>query len=167
MERSLECRIFTECEQFYLEDSLNDDWPDWLDEIEGHRLLAVKEDCISIGTITNSLVRVELEYRHSRPDNEDRSAWDQVNECTFHVPSGRIVMSGIGEDGWGIDVAPGTYAGRIYYGQLGAPPVDIWNSNEHYKIAVWEAASAPIRVLKCRLCHGICRFKTILQTEMF
>jgi hypothetical protein len=117
--------------------------------------------------MTNSLVSVELEYRYGRPENEDLSVWDQVNECTFHVLSGRIVMGGIGQHGWGIDVAPGTYAGRIYYGQLGAPALDIWISNEHYKIAVSKSASAPIRVLKCRLCHGTCRFKTILQTEMF
>jgi hypothetical protein len=164
MKTSLECTIFAECEQFYLRDSCSDDWPDWFDWIEGHRLLAVKKDCISIGTITNAFLRVHLEFGDGEPDDKDLSVWDQVNECTLRVPSGRIILDEVGgrEDNVGVFGPPGTYRVRIYYGKLGDP----WTPSQHYKIGVWRAASAPVSVLKCRLCGGACRYKETLQTKI-
>lgn len=66
------------------------------------------------------------------------------------------------EDNAYIDVPPGTYRVRIYYGR----PSDPFTPSQHYAIAVWRAVSAPIWVLKCRVCGGACRYKEMLQTRL-
>jgi hypothetical protein len=167
MKISLERTIFAECQQFYLEDSCTDDLPEWLDGCEIHRLLAVKEESISIGTITDSLVRVYLEFSDAAPYDEDLSTWDQVNECTLQIPSGRIALREVGDrsDDGNILVDIGAYRARIYYGKLGVPPESGWKPQEHYKIVVWKGVSAPIRVIKCRVCQGTCLSEAALETD--
>jgi hypothetical protein len=158
MKKRLECIMFADCQQFNLEDNCREDIPAWSRREENHRLLSVEEQSISVGTVTDSLVRIALKVVDGRPHDEDFTAWDQVNECTLMVPSGRIVLREVGDfsDDRGIYVSPGEYRVRIYYGKLGSLPSSAWNPQEHYKIVLWEAVSAPIVGLKCRLCEGAC-----------
>lgn len=146
MKQILHSCLPVECEQFYVQDGYSDDYPSWVREEENHRLLAVTGGMIAIGTKTESFVAVTLEIAEHEPENTDFDDWDQVNECSLNVRSGRIVLTSISDftDQRGLDVSAGAYRARIYYGQLGMPFA------EHYKIILWKAAPGLIVVLKWR-----------------
>jgi hypothetical protein len=70
-----------------------------------------------------------------------------VNECTLDVQSGRIVIAGCTDyfpTAARIEVSPGSYRARLYYGNLDAL------SDDHYKVVLWLAAPGPLKVLKQR-----------------
>ena len=72
------------------------------------------------------------------------------------MTSGRVVVAGIFqvEDAPRIEVIPGSYRARIYYGNLGSPANDGLASREYYKIFLWSAAPCRPRVLKQRKAAG-------------
>jgi hypothetical protein len=72
-----------------------------------------------------------------------------VNEATIDVPSGRLSLGGVGDlsDTLRIDVDPGSYRVRVYYGNL-TSLIKSAPNNEHYKLIMWRAAPAPVLVLK-------------------
>jgi hypothetical protein len=144
MKQILHSCLAAEFEQFYVQDGYSDDYPCWLREEETRRLLALTPGIIAVGTNTESFVAVTLEIAEQEPENNDFDDWDQVNECTLNVQSGRIVVTSISDftDQRGLDVSAGVYRARIYYGQLGVPFA------EHYKIVLWKAPPGPLEVLK-------------------
>jgi hypothetical protein len=96
MKRRFEFEVLAECEQFLLHDSGTDavkDHLDWTDEAS-ERLLAVGEGTLAVGTIHEGFISVVVEIADSEPD-EDMSRWDQVNEATKEVPSGRLIVAGM------------------------------------------------------------------------
>ena len=109
-------------------------------------MLSVTAGIIAVGTNTESPVVVILEIAENEPAKADFDNWDQVNECTLNVRSGRIVLCSICDftDQRGLDVSAGVYRARIYYGQLGVPFA------EHDRIILWKAPPAPLEVLKGR-----------------
>jgi hypothetical protein len=150
MRRRFEFEVRAEYQQFLLYDLAANtvENHDWTCEAE-ERLLAVEEGIIGVGTISDGIVSVVLEIADSEP-NEDMSRWDQVNEATIEVPSGRLIVAGILDhlrDARAIDLEPGSYRTRLYYGDLGSLINGIF-SNEHYKLIMWRAAPGPLLVLK-------------------
>jgi hypothetical protein len=94
------------------------------------------------------MVSVIVEIAGGKAD-EDMSVWDQVNECTLEIPSGRLVIAGIGDDlpdFKRIEVLPGSYRVRVYY-NLDSLTDDL-DRNDNYKIVLWKAAPGPVLVLK-------------------
>ena len=121
MTKRFEFTLLADYFQFYLQDEdvtgdLSDSWT----EEAVNRLLAIAPGTIGVGTARNMIVPVEIEISDVEP-NEETDAWDQVNECSLEVQSGRIVVAGCTDyfpDAARIDVAPGFYRARIYYGNL-------------------------------------------------
>lgn len=95
-------------------------------------------------------VPVVVEITDSEPD-ANLSAWDHVNECSLDVPSGRIVIAGCTDyfpDAARIELAPGSYRARLYYGSLDSLSEDGLDGDDNYKVVLWPAAPGPVQVLK-------------------
>jgi len=154
MTRRFEYEIFAECQQFFLQDERAEEYPDWTGE-EVYRLLAVQPRIMSVGTTSDTFVTVVVEINDSEPD-EDMSVWDQVNESTLEITSGRLVIACVGDgplDARRIEVLSGSYRARIYYGNLSLL------TDDHYRVVLWRAPPGPLLVLKQRrqihACHWV------------
>jgi hypothetical protein len=153
MVQRFEYKLFADYHQFYLQDEsaggdLSESWTQ--EAVE--RLLAVAPGTIGVGTVRQMTVPVVVEVIDAEP-NEDMTTWDQVNECTLNVQSGRIVVAGCTDyfpDAARIEVLPGSYRARLYYGKLDALSDDGLDGDDHYKVVLWCGPSGPLRVLKQR-----------------
>lgn len=149
-----EFELFADYYQFYLQDEsvqgdLSSSWtPEAVD-----RLLALAQGAIGIGTVRNMNVPVIVEVADDAPADDEMSSWDQVNECTLEVLSGRIVVAGCTDylpEAARIEVPPGSYRARVYYGKLSSVSEDGLDGDDHYKVVLWKAATVPFRVIKSR-----------------
>jgi len=148
-----EYELFADYHQFYLQDesAVGDLSDSWTQEATA-RMLAIAPGTIGIGTVRDLTVPVVVEISDSEPV-EDTSTWDQVNECTLDAQSGRIVIAGCTDyfpDAARIEVSPGSYRARLYYGNLDALSDDGLDGDDHYKVTLWRAAPGPVKVLKQR-----------------
>jgi hypothetical protein len=154
MSEKFEFTLFADYFQFYLQDeSVEGDLGDCWTKEAVNRLLAVTEGTIGLGTVRNMMVPVIVEVVDSEPDEAETTSWDQVNECDLRVTSGRIVVAGCTDyfpDAARIDVPPGSYRARLYYGNLNFLSEDELEGSDHYRIVLWRAAAAPLKVLKQR-----------------
>ncbi len=145
--------IFADYFQFYLQDEDADgDLSDAWTEQAVTDLLAVAQGTIGVGTRRNMDVPIEVEILESEPINSFND-WDQVNECDIEVPSGRIVIAGCTDyfpEAARIDVQPGNYRARIYYGNLNSVSEDDLDGDDHYKVVLWLSESQGVRVVKRR-----------------
>lgn len=117
------------------------------------RMLAIAPGTIGVGTVRDMRVPVIVEVSDAEP-LEDTITWDQVNECTLEVQSGRIVVAGCTDyfqDAARIEVSPGSYRARLYYGNLDALSEDGLDGDDHYKVVLWRADPGPVKVLKQRV----------------
>src|SRR5579864_9727724 len=151
MTRKFQFTLFADYFQFYLQDEgvdgdLSDSWTQ--EAID--RLLAIAPGTIGVGTVRNMNVPVTVEIEDSPPD-EDANVWDQINECSINVPSGRLVIAGCTDyfpDAARVELPPGPYRARIYYGDLNAPNPSGLEGDDHYKIVLWSAAPGPLVIIK-------------------
>ena len=153
MMRRFEYKLFADYHQFYLQDECvkGDLSESWTQEATD-RLLAVAPGTIGVGTVRNMTVPVVVEVADTEPD-EDTTKWDQVNECNFEVQSSRIVVAGCTDyfpEAARIDVEPGSYRARVYYGSLDALSDDGLDGEDHYKDVLWRGVPGPLRILKQR-----------------
>jgi hypothetical protein len=151
--RRFQYKLFADYHQFYLQDqsAAGDLSNSWTQEAVD-RLLALAPGTIGVGTIRDMTVPVVVELSDTEPV-EDTTTWDQVNECTLDVQSGRIVIAGCTDyfpDAARIEVSPGSYRARLYCGNLDALSEDGLNGDDHYKVVLWLAAPGPSRVLRQR-----------------
>jgi hypothetical protein len=143
--------LFADYFQFYLQDEdadgdLSDSWT----EQATRDLLAVTVGTIGVGTVRNMDVPVEVEIHDSEPVY-DANEWDHIVECGFDVPSGKIVIAGCTDyfpDAARIHISPGSYRGRVHYGNLNSLSKDALDGEDHYKIALWQSGDQSIRVIK-------------------
>jgi hypothetical protein len=139
------------CQQFYVMDESTEYDPDWTTEA-GVRLLAKNTGILGIGTVrTDAYVRVILEITSAKPKDDDFDAWDQVNECSLSIASGKLIVTGIGDELSQvprIHVRPGSYRCRIYYGNLASVSTDKLEGNDHYKLVLWKSAPSRLIVRK-------------------
>src|SRR6188508_1566944 len=114
--------LFADYFQFYVQDDLEgigDLSETWTQEAVD-RLLAVAPGTVGVGTVRNVTVPVDIEWSDSEPD-ESHDAWDLIVDCSLEVTSGRVVVAGCTDyfpDAARLDVPPGTYHVRVYYGGL-------------------------------------------------
>lgn len=140
--------------QFYLQDEAIPalDPQAWTAEAVT-RLLAVGNGFLMVGTVRNMPVTVSVEILESEPSKE-LSKWDQVNECSLEVSTGRMVVAGCTDyfpDAARIAVSPGWHRARISYGNLDSVSEDGLKGDDFYKLSLWPAASPlPLTVLKQR-----------------
>lgn len=146
--------IFADYHQFYLQDEQADGdlSESWTPEATAN-LLALAPGTIGIGTARNMDVPVTVMILDRQPADGDLRDWDQVNECSVSIPSGRIVVAGCTDyfpKAARINVVPGWYRGRIYYGGLSTVSEDGLEGEDRYKVALWPALEAEPQVLKRR-----------------
>jgi hypothetical protein len=145
--------LFADYHQFYLQDELVEGnlGDSWTPEATW-RLLALAPGTVGVGTVRNMTVPVDIEV-HDRPLDERLDAWDQVNECSIQVDSGRIVIAGCTDyfpDAARIVVKAGAYRVRVYYGKLDSLSPDGLDGEDHYRLVMWPSAPGPVVVLKQR-----------------
>jgi hypothetical protein len=102
------------------------------------RLLAIAPGCVGVGTVRNTHVPVTVEVAEAAP-SEDLSQWEQVNECSIDLPSGRLVIAGCTDyfpDAARMELDRGTYRVRIYYENLRSISADGLEGNDHYRLAL-------------------------------
>ena len=153
MKQRFDFRLFADYFQFYLQDenTKGDLSESWSQEAVD-RLLALAPGTIGVGTARNMTVPVVVEVADDAPD-EDIGSWDQINECTIDVPSGRLLIAGCTDyfpDAARIQLSPGSYRARIYYGNLNVLNPNSLEGDDHYKIVLWSAPPGPIKVIKER-----------------
>lgn len=134
--------IYAEYSQFYLGDSAfhaDTGSPDfWSPTALQRRLAVARPSLIAVGTSRYDDVPVVLDLLDGSP-SQDVDGWDQVVDASIQIPTGRLVIDG--PISWQpgtsfeIDLAPGTYRARVYYGGLTTPEQD------HYLIALWPSTS--------------------------
>lgn len=148
-----ESKLFADYFQFYLQDELADgDLSNSWDQRAVHRLLAVAPGTIAVGTVRNMDVPVTMEI-HDRAPTDDPADWDQINECSVDVASGRIVIAGCTDyfpDAARVTVEPGCYRARIYYGTLDSLSEDGLDGDDRYRIVLWLAPPRELEILKQR-----------------
>lgn len=151
MDQLYSFNLFADYFQFYLQDetaegNLGDSWTN--EAVE--RLLALAPGTIGVGTARNMTVPIIVEVR-DHEIKEDDGDWDQINECSIEVTSGQIVVSGCTDyfpDAARITVPIGTYRARIYYGGLESIRNNGLDGDDHYKVILWPAPCAPIKIIK-------------------
>jgi hypothetical protein len=146
-------QLFADYFQFYLEDENPEDTTEhiWDDKKTVEIGLALGKGIIAVGTERNFKVPFSLEIHDSEPE-DDFFAWDRINECSIDLPSGIIVISGCTDyrpDSARVQVNPGSYRARIYYGGLDTV-TDFDKGEDHYKVALWMAPFSTMRLLKER-----------------
>ena len=154
LKEKYEFELFADYHQFYLQDEkadgdLSDSWTEQATE----NLLALALGTIGVGTVRDMDVPVTIEVHDSEP-KEDLTLWEQINECSIDVPSGRIVVAGSTDyfpDAARISVEPGTYRARIYYSELDTLSEDGLDGDDKYKVALWRGEEIEPRVIKRRV----------------
>ncbi len=146
-----EFMIFAEEFQFYIQDEKSEaDLSEGWDDEARANLLAVGTGILSVGCVRDMDVPVIFEVHAARPD-DDFSDFDQVVEASIDIPSGRVVVSGPGEDFYSatrIDVSPGTYGVLVHWGMLDEVDEEGFEGDDFYKVVLWADALRPVKVLK-------------------
>lgn len=138
--------ILADYHQFYLEDPSNPraDGPEWTEKTVAD-MLSVSPECVAIGTARAMDVPITVEIHDATP-KESYDDWDHVTEASLDVPSGRVSI-GFWET-QSIDVPPGTYRVRVYYGGLDSLDEMGLEGDDHYRIVFWRGKAIAPRVLK-------------------
>lgn len=152
--RHAKLTIFADYFQFYIQDEqasgdLSNSWSP--EAVE--RLLALAPGTVGVGTVRNMNVPVLLEFHETAPQL-DAESWDQVNECSIALPSGRLVVAGCTDyfpDARRFDLPPGTYRVRISYGSLNDLSEDGLEGNDCYRLQLWPASPDELRIIKQRV----------------
>jgi hypothetical protein len=149
-----ELEIFADYFQFYLQDeAVNEDWGMfWTDETV-ERMLAVGECSVGIATARNMNVPVVVSVHDAAPD-ADFGEWELVNECSFSVRSGHVMVIGCTEgspqERARFSLEPGPYRLRVSYSGLDTLSDDGLEGDDFYRLQVWPGPVAPTRTLKER-----------------
>lgn len=141
--------IFADYFQFYLwdEEKGPDVLIDYTDEDVRRRITAAPF-VVAIQPVRNMTVPVEVEVTGAPPALE-LDDWDHVAEASLELPSGRLEIQELA--GTSIDVLPilpGTYRVRAYFGGLNTLSYDGLEGDDRYRIVLWPASFAPVKVLK-------------------
>lgn len=147
--------VFADYFQFYLQDESASgelEEGDWRIPGAVDRLLALGPGTICVGTARNMTVPVKIDICKQAPlDALDN--WDQVNECSISIPSGRFVVYGCTEwipNALHISVEPGDYRARILYGNLNLTRGNGLEGDDHYLVKLWREPFSDLVILKQR-----------------
>ena len=151
----MELELFADYFQFYIQDesvdgNLGDSW----NEEAVNRLLALAPGTVGIGTARNMDVPVVLEIIDLEPNSLNEDFYDQINECSILISSGKLVIAGCTEyfrDAMRVELENGWYRVRISYANLTDLSEDGLDGNDRYDIQMWqENSERPVTILKQR-----------------
>jgi hypothetical protein len=150
---SVALTLFADYFQFYLQDEVvkGDLSESWTEQAVAD-LLALAPGTIGVGTVRNMDVPVIVDVLDA-PPNEPLDRWDHVTECSIEIPSGRLVVAGCTDyfpEAQRIQVVPGAYRARIFYGRLDSLSEDGLDGEDHYKVSLWPSETTGPVVLKRR-----------------
>jgi hypothetical protein len=151
---SIELEIFADYFQFYLQDeAVDEDWGTfWTDETV-ERMLAVGECSVGIATARNMNVPVVVSVHDAAPE-ADFGEWELVNECSFRVRSGQMMVIGCTEgspqERARFSLTPGSYRLRVSYVGLDMLSDDGLEGDDFYRLQIWPSPRAETRTLKER-----------------
>lgn len=147
-----ELEIFADYFQFYLQDeAVDEDWGTfWTDETV-ERMLAVGDCSVGIATARNMNVPVVLSVHDTVPE-ADFGEWELVNECSFRVRSGQVMLigctEGVPQERARFSLIPGSYRLRVSYVGLDTLSEDGLDGDDFYRLQVWPAPLGETRTLK-------------------
>ena len=149
--------LLADYHQVYLQDEtssaeLADSWT--VESLD--RMLTAVPGAIGVGTVRNMEVPLDVEVHDVEP-TEEIDAWDQVNECSLEVKSGRIVVAGCSDyfpDAARIQVTPGVYRVWVFYGKLGSVSQDGLAGEDHYRVVLFPGTATDVIVHKQRAIGG-------------
>lgn len=141
--------IFADYFQFYLWDrEMEPEAPTEYSDEDVKRRLKTGRNVVVIQPARNMDVPVDLEILDAAPP-DDFADWDHVAEASLELPSGKLQIhectGGPIDD---LDLEPGTYRIRAYFGRLADLSSDGLDGNDYYRVAMWRAPFQPVRVLK-------------------
>lgn len=141
--------VFADYHQFYLWDKeIAPDAPTDYTDVDIEKRIKTAPNVVVIQPERNMGVPVELEIAQCEPEPEFEP-WDHVAEASLELPSGQLeIHECTGGSIDQINLQPGTYRVRAYYGGLSEISEDGLEGNDHYKLALWPAPSASVLVLK-------------------
>ena len=156
MIKEIKTELFADYFQFYIQDenALGDLSNSWTQEAVD-RLLALTSGTIGVGTVRNMTVPVTIKIFESAPEMlADIEHIAQINECDLETTTSRLVLAGCTEYFAGamrIDLLPGIYRARLYYGNLDKLSEDELDGEDFYEIHLWQTnKNAPLLIVKDR-----------------
>jgi hypothetical protein len=147
--QTLRAELFADYFQFYVWDkgALPDAPTDWTEEDVVNRLKAAP-NVVVVCPVRNMTVPVELEVLASEPELRS-DPWDHIAECSLELPSGQLELHECTGGSAGVlSVVPGSYRVRAYFGGLDSLSEDGLSGDDHYRVTLWPAPRAPLRVVK-------------------
>ncbi|MBP6856297.1 MAG: hypothetical protein KBC42_01850 [Candidatus Pacebacteria bacterium] len=94
-------------------------------------------------------VSVVAELKDGEPSLESGS-WDHIVEASIEIQNDELEISNgmPGDANIVMNVSPGEYRVRIYFGNLKEEGKDAEEGDDHYLIQIWSAPFSPISVVK-------------------
>lgn len=150
--------VFADSFQFLVQDRMEDcAYPEnWSDELAS-QLFVIGDKVVGVGTVRDLDVEVVLEIFDAPLDEEEREQdpdvtdWDQVIQCNLNIPSGRLLIAGPTEDFEEVarlDVPPGQYGIRVFWGNLDSIDDMGFEGDDLYKIMMWPNTEFEPRIIK-------------------
>lgn len=151
--RSYQLDLFADYFQIYLQDEqAAEEWDvpdDWGNQLTS-QMIAVAPGTITIGTVRNMDVPVEIQLLTGRP-SDDLTIGDHITEASLNIPSGKLVVLGCTDylpDATRIPIQSGSYRVRIYYSALESISEDGLDGNDHYKVLIWPEEYSDFKIIK-------------------
>jgi hypothetical protein len=137
--------VFAEFFQFFIQDAETDDTlPIHWEPEDEDLMVMVTNNVISVRTARELEVPINLIVDDARPEDPDFDDWDQVVECSLQLDSGKLLITGPSEDVYEsqrVQLEPGIYGVRIYYGNLSEIDSDGFEGDDNYRVCVWKVPS--------------------------
>jgi hypothetical protein len=141
--------IFADYHQFYLWDKgISPEAPTDYTDADIERRIKAAPNVVVVQPERNMSVPVEFEVTDREPEAEFEP-WDHIAEASLELPTGELeIHECTGGPIDHINLKPGTYRVRAYFGALNELSDDGLEGNDHYKLVLWPASFAPVVVLK-------------------
>ncbi|MDF7827081.1 hypothetical protein P4B35_23865 [Pontiellaceae bacterium B12227] len=144
--------LFADYFQFYLQDDdpeVGDLSDAWTTEAVS-RKLAIVPNTIGVGTARNMDVPVEIQIHDEKPEVK-LDEWDLVNQCSFEIKTGKIVIAGCTDyfpKAKRIEVSPDVYQAIICYKGLDSISDDGLDGDDSYMIHLFPGEEIEATTLK-------------------
>jgi hypothetical protein len=124
-----------------------------LDASESERVridrFASAQGIVTVGVVSEySTIPITIEFDRNQPEIDESDAWDRIVECGLQIEGNEMVFEGSTGTTFGkLDVWPGTYRLRIYFGGQRSRTTD-GESKDFYLIQVWPSPELCSMVLR-------------------